>query len=367
MDILVRENFFLQNKINALTTQLEKIKTDLLYKEQSLQKQHLIKSMYTLDGIINNGSLGATIDTLYGIATLPDSDRLSKLSYTTDDGQVILPSSLAVTLSESNNTQAIDQTTGLPTYYKPEDVKLLRAVDRSNNTFWAHTSSFAEESNVSEVYGIIHVKLPLTMLNNIFANILTLHPYPEYSMTIADIQYKGYGDTWYRLPNFPIEKDQNNNDKPIPIKDAGKLMFSFPKIEVTEIQIFFTQPYWFYNQGKRDFVYGFQDIGLEYRVYNSDVAEFVTEFSIEGTKKRFFTIETPTVSAAQGAESSIDDLVEHKLYYNKAMTNEFDFGNEILAPIQKIYVKTILKKQGDIIPTIRNIKIDYTYKNLDDL
>src|SRR4051812_49384699 len=48
MDILIRENFFMQNKINELQTAIEKIKTNLLYKEQGLQRQQLINSFYSM-------------------------------------------------------------------------------------------------------------------------------------------------------------------------------------------------------------------------------------------------------------------------------------------------------------------------------
>lgn len=368
MDVLIRENFFMQNKINELETALDKIRTNLLYKEQGLQRQQLIQSFYSVENIVpgTNDNTGY-VDTLYGVGTLKDSDRVVKTSYRSDDNQVIIPSSLEFTLMESNNTREINATTGMRDYYLVSDKNVVKGFDRNNNTFWIHTSSFPEESNVSEVYGLLHIKLPLNILNNIFTNVLTLHPYPEYSLGIADILYKGYGETWYRLPNYPTEKDAANNDRPVPIKNTSKLMFAFPKTEITEIQILFTQPYWFSNEGKRDFVYGFQDIGIEYRTYNTAVAEIVTKFSIEGTNKRFYTIEKPTVVAALGTEKDIESLVEHQLYYSDTLTSEFEFGNEILAPIQNVYVKTTLRSDGDIIPVVKDIKLDYTYRDLNDI
>jgi hypothetical protein len=367
MDVLIRENFFLQNKINELSTALDKIKTDLLYKQNGEEKQQLIKSMYSRNGIVTGRPSEANVDTLYGIATIPDADRVSKTSFKADDQSIMIPSSLSISLMESNNVQPLDADTGTREYYNVADPYLLNAFDKNNNTFWVHTSSFPDESNVSEVYGCMVISLPLDIVNNIYANTLTLHPYPEYSMTIADIWYKGYDGTRYRLPNYPTTKDNQNNDVPVPIKDAGKLFFSFPKTEIAEIQIYFSQPYWFANEGKRDFVYGFQDIGVEYRSFNASQAELVTEFSIEGTTKRFFSIDTPTIVPAVGAEQVIDDLVEHKLYYSSDLTSEFDFGNEIMAPIQKVYVKTILKANGDVLPVIKDIKLDYVFKDINDV
>lgn len=368
MDVLIRENFFMQNKIKELETALDRIRTNLLYKEQGLQQQHLIQSFYSMKNIVNVENTNAGfVDTIYGVGTIKDSDRVSKTSYRAENGEVMIPSSMQINLMESNNTREISKESGMRDYYMVDDIDTVQAFDQNNNTFWVHTSTFPEESNVTEVYGLLHIKLPLNILNNIYANVLTIHPYPEYALTIADIQYKGYGDTWYRLPNFPTEKDNQNNDKPVSIKNASKLMFAFPKTEVTEIQIFFTQPYWFVNEGKRDFVYGFQDIGLEYRTYNTAVAEFVTEFNIEGTNKRFYTIEKPIAVPALGTGQDIEELVEHKLYYSPSLTSEFEFGNEILAPIQKVYVKTTLRSEGDIIPVVQDIKLNYMYKDLEDI
>jgi hypothetical protein len=365
MDILIRENFFLQSKIQELETKLEEIIVDYTYKGNNLNKQQAIKSMYTLENI-TLGSASATIDTLYGIATIADIDRTSKIIYRSDDGTVTIPSSFSVSVLESNNTRPINNV-GVRDYYTITDSNVIRSFDTSNNSIWAHTSSFPQESNISEVYGIIDIKLPLDMLNNLFANVLTIHPYPEYSMTIADILYKGYGNTWYRLPNFPKSIDSFGHESAVPIMNASKLMFSFPKIEITEIQIFFTQPYWFLNNGMRDFVYGFQEIGVEYRSYNSSIAQFTTAFDISDTNKRFYTIEKPITVANMGSDQSIDDLVNYQLYYDSALSNEFQFGNQILAPMQKVYVKTTLTNRGDVIPVVKNIKLNYIYKDMGDV
>jgi hypothetical protein len=365
MDILIRENFFLQNKINELTTLLDKVKTDLLYKEQTLSKQQMIKSMYSVTDVVRGSGIDAEVDTLYGVLSLPESDSVSKVTYKATDNSIITPPSLKVSLMESNNTRPI--TAGVREFYNVTDDDLLRAFDGNNNTFWVHKSTFPDDSGINEVFGLLNIKLPLDIVNNAYVNTLTLHPYPEYSLSIADITYKGYDGTWYRLPNYPTQKDDQDRETPTKINNASKLLFSFPKIEVTEIQIHFSQPYWFANGNNREFVYGFQDIGVEYRVYNDTVANLVTEFSLEGTTKRFFTIEKPIVVPAVGCEGDIEDLVEHKLYYSRSLTSEFEFGNEILAPIQKVYVKTTIKSNGDVVPIIKDIKLDYVYKNLDDV
>jgi hypothetical protein len=180
MDVLIRENFFLQNKIVELEKLVDKIGTDLLYKTQGVNKQRLIKSFHSLDGV-SDGDVGkeAYVNTMYGYLTVPSSDTVSKISYRAADGEVVIPESLEVKVFESNNIQPMDEATGMRTYYSVEDDKTYLAFDRDKNSFWVHTSSFPEDSGVSEVSGIVHIKLPLDVLNNISANTLILNPFPE--------------------------------------------------------------------------------------------------------------------------------------------------------------------------------------------
>lgn len=364
MDVLLRENFFLQNKVTELEKLYDKVAKDFSYKEEGVQKQRLIKTFYNLEGL-SDGEAGkeAMVSPSYGYLSIPPSDIVSKISYESDDGQVVIPESMEVSVLESNNTRPIDESTGVREYYTIEDDEVDLAFDRNKNSFWVRTSSFPKDSGVSEVYGIMHIKLPLDALNNIHVNTLYLNPFPAYSMSIRDITYKGYGDQWYRLPNYPTEKDVDGQEVPVEIEGIGKRIFSFPKTEITEIQIMFEQPYWFDSEGNRDFVYGFQEIGVEHRIYNSNVAEVVSEFSLEGTTKNFQVIEEPTVTPMLGSEQDIGDLIEHKLFYNKALTNEFGFGNEIMAPIKTVYVKTIITGKGESFPMVKSINLDYTFKD----
>ena len=111
-------------------------------------------------------------------------------------------------------------------------------------------------------------------------------------MSILDIQYKNQNGEWRRIETHPIKK-VNNTEIPEEIVESGKLVFSFPRRQVTELQIKVKQPYWFKHDNKRIFMYGFQDIVVEYREYSQDTAEFTTKFSLEGTDRRFTNVNTP--------------------------------------------------------------------------
>src|SRR5699024_4110423 len=133
------------------------------------------------------------------------------------------------------------------------------------------------------------------------------------------------------------------SESPVEIKETGKLVFSFPRKQINEIQIKVKQPYWFNDNNKRVFMYGFQDILVEYREYSQDSAEFVTEFSLENTNRRFSNVGNPIVREAVGSAEPDHYTVSHELYFDPGLTEKFDFAVDIFQDVQKIYVKTILK------------------------
>ncbi len=365
MDVLLRENFFLHRKLHELEGKLADIQYQNKAENKDKGRREFTQNFYTLDNLSDgNIERQALIDPIYGHIRIPESVVVPKLVHIFDNKEVGIPSSLSMTLYESHDRQEIDEETKDRKFYMVEDKEMNKAIDLNKNTFWVHTSSFPNKSAIREVYGILHIKVPLDVVNNAFTNTLLLHPYPEYSMTITDIQYKGMGESWHRLPNYPVYRDGKGQELPSPIESAGKLYLSFPRTEMAEIKIHFTQRYWFQHEDNRDFVYGFQDINLCYQQFDKQEVEFVSTFSLEGTTKRFHRIDKPSIETAVGNLTNVEGLIEHKLYYNKELTHEFPFGHEVMADMQKVYVKTILKKQGDIMPIISSLKLPYYVKEV---
>ncbi|MCO0597254.1 hypothetical protein NGI46_07200 [Peribacillus butanolivorans] len=192
----------------------------------------------------------------------------------------------------------------------------------------ARQSEKNENECVTEVYGIIHVTIPQDISNNIYTNTLLLHPSPEYSMSVLDIQYKNQNGEWRRIETYPT-KLVNNAEVPVEITEAGKLVFSFPKREITELQLKVKQPFWFRHDNKRVFMYGFQDIIVEYREYSQDTAEFVTKFSLEGTDRRFTNVGSPNITTPVGCPTFNDYTAKHELYFDEGLTEKFDFSTDI--------------------------------------
>jgi len=57
-----------------------------------------------------------------------------------------------------------------------------------------------ENKCVTEVYGLIHVKIPQEISNNVYTNIFLLHPFPEYYG--YSIQESKWGmETYRNVPN----------------------------------------------------------------------------------------------------------------------------------------------------------------------
>ena len=183
-------------------------------------------------------------------------------------------------------------------------------------------------------------------------------------MSILDIQYKNQNGEWRRLETYPV-RYEGTTEVPVEITEAGKLMFSFSKKQIKELQIKVKQPYWFKHDNKRIFMYGFQDIVVEYREYAQDAAEFVTRFSLEGTNRRFANVHSPNVTTPVGCPGANNYTVSHELYFDEALTEKFEFATDIFQTVQTIYVKTILKVAGGQVPILREIELPYRHEDID--
>lgn len=362
MDHMLRENYFLQNRISKL----ENLVKDLQNEYQSREGEDSIqtRSFYHASNIMLNENAPVNVDTLHGIVSPVVVHSHDKIAYRNDLGEYLLPSNLQVAAYESNDMEAIDEETKERNYYEVDSTGLGKAFDGNKNSYWVRQAEFNENKCVTEVYGLIHVVIPQDISNNIYTNTITLHPSPEYSMSIMDIQYKNQNGEWRRIETYPVTIN-NNTETPVELAEAGKMVFSFPKRQITELKIKVKQPYWFAHDNKRIFSYGFQDIMVEYREYSQDSAEFVTRFTLEDTDRRFTTVLEPKVTIPKGCPAFNDYTVKHELYFDKDLTEEFEFATDIYQIVQTVYVKTILKVAGDSVPVLREIELPYRHEEID--
>lgn len=361
MDIALRENFFLQNQITRLNQEVKKLRGLLEDTDTGGETPSgiLLENFYTTEYLLSNKSVNAYIDRTHGVTTPIPTNITSKLSYETETGEVLLPSGLNIFLKESTDTSYDEK--GELVYYDLPTEGAKAIADRKKDTFWIRNKSFPKKDSVNEVFGEVHIQLPVEGLNNLYANTLSIHPYPDGTMTIHDVQYKGLGNQWSRLENYPTIM-VDGVEQPVPLKNSRKRFFQFGRVEMTEIRIFFSQPYWFEHQNEHIFSYGFQGIDLEYRLYTEKQASFVTKVDVSDKNVFLQRIQEPVAIPAPGTPSNLTNLVSYKLYYDEHLEEEFTFNDKILPQLSTVYVKTILEKQGDVVPAIQQLQIPYLFQ-----
>ena len=225
MDLLIVENYFLQNKIYELENSIRTIRNgvnslDSVNIPRTLSNSFKAENMFNALYDVDKDKI-AQIDSLHGIATIKYNST-SKASIIDQNGVVMIPPSLAVNLYEST-----DGTTYVPV----NDPKVMRTFDCNNSSCWMHKSQY---SSINELYILLHIKFPLQSINNVYVNSISIKPTPEYSMEISNIQYITPSNNVPRtIPNFA------------PIINANKALFMFPSTEITELFIFLKQPYYF--------------------------------------------------------------------------------------------------------------------------
>lgn len=358
-DILLKEYQFGHSEINELMRRLEQVEA---MNESLLAGKQEGKSIVLLDSpdsvLDAEESKRTYLDMENGVVSPNVSTVSSKVSIQTESGRVLISDKMRVTFKESFNTQPYDEASGERLYYDIDPKGYQDMVDKRKSSYWMRKVRFQEGSGVREVYGEAHIRLATESLTNLFANTLVVRPFPEGSMTIRDVHIKGPSGEWKRLPSFPMEAGE-----PKAIERAKRMMFSFGKEEVTELKVRYTQPYWVEDSGEREFVYGFQDIDLEYRGYTDAACEFVTRH-VAGPGREFERVETPRVIYAEGAPKGVGEI-SHELYYDQALVTKFDFGTEILAPLSEVYVKTTIRKVGEDVPVVKRIELPYRFKSRD--
>ena len=169
-----------------------------------------------------------------------------------------------------------------------------------------------------------------------------------------------------RLPNYPTVQT-GAGEIPFVFENARKLLFQFGRTEMTELRIFYSQPYWFESGNQALFTYGFQDIDLSYGIYTEKSCDFVSVVDLSDKNAFFDSLSYPEAFAAKGTDKDLTNLVEHHLYYDEALSEEFDFDESILMTLQTVYIKTVLKKEGDDIPVLKEIRFPYTFKRAEGM
>src|SRR5574344_658469 len=359
MSIVMKENFYLnfkanelEDRLNTLLETIDGVEDDI---NPSLTRKIYNQNFYIANNIKeNNQDRRPKISYEYGVVSPLSTDTLSRFGYITDSNEVFIPNNLEIHLKEGDDTRLDESEQVVMKEVPAGDTSSI--VDRNKNTFFTRTVVYPLTEAVHEVFGEIHLIIPTEGFQNIYTNTLKIAPYPEGSMKLHDIMYKGYNDQWSRLSTYPTV-----DNKPVVLSNLNKILFQFPETEMIELKIKFSQPYWFENNGKTEFTYGFQDINLEYNTYTEKTCEFVTTLDLSEKNLFFKKIMAPVPVPAIGTIQDLEELVNFELYYDENLTQEFMFGSEILSDVNKVYIKVLLNKSNNSVPVLKEIKYPYLY------
>jgi hypothetical protein len=357
MDIVLKQNFFLQMEMQKLQKALQQLPVQANDQDDT---RYMKQTFFERNNISEVKNKAIFMDVQKGFISPMPTNTEEKLVYISDSGKRMIPKSTQFHLYESHNAMPLVEDRSEHQYYLVENDKWHAAVDGSLLTYFTRNAKFAENKGIHEVYGILHIVVPSEISNNVNSNSLTIHPFPEYSMTITDILYKTTAEGWKRLDTYPMQTI-NGVSEPADLEEVGKLFFSFPKREVTEIQIKFKQPYWFSHEDSRIFTYGFQDIRLSYIDYNTNVFEFVTRFRLPDGQF-FDRVFEPSLTELPGTPSLVSDTVLYELYLDKELQTSFEFDTTIYSKVQEVYVKTLIKQGGEEVPILKDITLPYKLK-----
>lgn len=357
MDVLLLENEYLRDKIAELESKFGDFKDNFDNLKNNVSVRKMTKSYYDPASTVSNvGTVGATVnavDNTFGIASIP-AKRTSKVYGVSVSGSTYLPADLDYALYESTTPLLGDGVTiplitdELGGLTEVEDLNLKNALLPTQDSYWLRTSY--QESSVNEVYAGIHVKIPFSVINSLYANSLVLRPCPEYSMTLLDIQYKNSAGNWNHLSTFPAEA----------ISKLKKIKFLFEQVEFVEFFIYFKQSAKIIEASRNVFNYGMYEVGLYLEEYNLNSATVLTKFQING--QAFDKILTPVLIEATGTTDNVDPECTHRLFYG-GTSDPREFNSSIVeADINTIFIETTLNLINGVSPNVSQIQINYTTK-----
>ena len=340
MGVIIQENLFLQRRIKELESQLLSIEQTLASKANNEGYNYLYKTFYTADGIEYTGGQ-LYHDASYGMITLPHSNaqKIPFLKYPKE----FLRKNIDIKVEALGTT-----------YSLANEPSLLNIIDGDESSFWV--KQISTNNSVDYIDFTVTINMPLRILPSLSINSIGVKPHPMYSMTLQDIKYiSSANGTENRLPSFPV-----NNGDAVPMQAIDNVKFMFSAVSATSVTFSFRQPYYIQNGDTRIFVLGVRNIDLENINITNEEASFITTFRIPGDNRYFLRVLEPTIGTLGG--EAYGDSVIHELFYDRTSTTPFTFGSDIAADIDTVYIKTTIKRLGETIPAIKEIKLQYLPK-----
>lgn len=353
MEIVMTENCFLQMRLAELEGQLADIEANLAAGDKHTASLHFndpSQVYYEANGYTAiSEERKARVSGEYGIATLPGSFT-SKTGLVDGSGSVVIPPTLGV-----STRITLDPNASFDTIEATYDPSMLHMFDGLVDTYWTNTVA-TPDTTVSKARCRLEIAVPQDITNNLLANSIALRPYPEYGLTITDIQYMDATNTWQRLPTFPT-----SNNQPVPVTTLKRTQFIFAPKQIVRLRIDMEQPFWFSEAGRRVFRFGMQEVGLSYYDYRRSgilLAKLVLP------AKTFARVDSITPYTGTGTPSDIGQTVKTKLYIPDPTTGalrSYALGYPLPGGINTIYAEMALTPDAfGVSPGVSRLEVNYT-------
>lgn len=342
MDVVMLENFFLQSKIAELESQIADINSTLT--NGARQKTISFRNRSSLR---DHMETDAYVDIVNGVV-MNSHQIISKNLVKNQDDEYVVPEELTFEVFESVNGGS---------YVPIDDDYIYDTFDGDPNSVWFHTTKLESNTSIDKLYIAMHIKLPMTYLNNTMVNSINIKPFPEYSMRLTSVKYTA--------PNSTKLENLTTLDPNVTMLDLQSTILHFPPVEMENVYLFFEQPCYFLDDNFKYFYYGMQEIGINFLDFTTDVSYIVNEINLpEG--EYFYSINQPINTAAVGCPSDIQGLVYHWLYFdpNKitAGVAEHEFGEPISENYSTVYILSEIRQGPGYSPVLSDIRINYIVK-----
>lgn len=355
-DILIQENLFLYRKIKSLEEKMASVISAVEAAQGFTNNYRIYKTNFSAEGIYN---VTALHDTSYGVMTLPytDSQKASINLYPKD----FLLKNIDIVV-EYDKYDGLGNKVGETEYITiADDASLLNIMDLDDATFWCHT--IKTDETVSRVDFKLSIKLPEKIVSNLFVNAIGIKPHPIYSLTLKNISYiDANNQQRLTIPNYPMVELPNKTKVREELHELDNIKFMFSAIMASKIEIEMSQNFYIKVGDERKFIIGIRGVDIENMNITSEQASFITELVIPGEEQYFKKVLEPKVYPLVKGDN-YGDLVSHELLDSKDSEVPLVFGSDIGAYYKKLYVRTTIKRDGEVIPAIRGIEFGYVPKN----
>jgi hypothetical protein len=351
-DVVMQENLFLQRKINEMEDKIKAVEAAFEKMEGRSGTYKIYKNFHTIDDIVFGENY--SYDNDYGVITMDyeNSNEISLSQYPKD----FLINNINISV-DYETKDGLGNKVG-PTYTTNlgDDPSLINIIDRDTAKSWV--KNIEADDNVSSIDFVVTVEMPVKIIPNLFVNSIGLKAHPVYSMDLNKVEFTDADSkTVSILPSYPMD-----GENPQTISQLENLKLTFPTISSTKFKFSLTQPYSFKYGDKKVFTIGFKSIELESIDVSSELGYFITKLDIPSEGQYFSRIMEPTTIFAN-EDINYGDLVRHELMYSPAPDSPtFSFGSDILSDRETVYVKTVLKRSGETIPSIKGIEFSYLPK-----